>query len=53
MWLLDLRECPDESQQKDKKDDPSKKSSKKPSVIHKPQTHGSLNTKTRQFSGAD
>ena len=53
MWLLDLRECPDESQQKDKKDDPVKKSSQSPSVIRKPRTHRSSNTKTREFSGAD
>ena len=53
MWLLDLRECPDESQQEDKKDDTVKKSSESPSVIRKPRTHGSLNTKTRKFSGVD
>jgi len=47
MWLLDLRELPDETQQKDKKNDPSKKSSQRPSVTRKPQTHVSLNTKTR------
>jgi hypothetical protein len=47
MWLLDLRECSDESQQKDKRDNPVKKSSKRMSVIQTTRTHRSLNTKTR------
>jgi|SRR2546429_8348795 len=47
MWLLDLRECPEENQQKQKQDQVAKKSSKRTSVIRKPQTHVSLNTKTR------
>src|SRR5205814_6618417 len=47
MWLLDLRECPDESQQKDKQEDSVKKIFQKPSVIRKPRTRRSLNTKTR------
>ena len=53
MWLLDLRERPEENQQKQKQDQVAKKSSKRTSVIPKPRTNGSLNTKTGQFLGAD
>jgi len=47
MWLLDLRERPEENQQKQKQDQVAKKSSKRTSVTPKPRTNGYLNTKNR------
>src|SRR2546427_3987002 len=46
MWLLDLREGLEESHEKDRRDNRTEKETQRPSVIQKPRTRRSSNTKT-------
>src|SRR5712692_1549979 len=53
MWLMDLREPPEESHGEPRHEQRTSRVQTKRSVIHKPRTRRSLNAKIQRFSGAD